>query len=283
MPARRRDTALLLGPAVLWVAVAVVVPLGLIVLVSFWTQDGAKLHAGFDTTAWRDVLSDAAYRSLAWQTLKVTLVVLAIVSVVGSLSGWFLARCVRSERLKAILLLAAILPFWTSYVIRVITWQPLFGSQGVLNWLLLRLHLIDAPSTAFLFNENAEVFAMASIYVVFVIGPVFWALSRIDDDVIAASRTLGASSWTTFWRIEAPLARGGLVAGCFFATIFLVSDYATERLIGGGTKPGLAGTIDTVGGQGLWPTAAALSVVLLVIAALLLGLFMKIHDLRKEL
>ncbi len=280
---RRRATALLLAPGVAWVLVAVVVPIVFIVLVSFWRQDGAEPVPAFDTGAWKDVLTSSSSRSLLLQTLKITAIVLGIVAVVGSVAGYFLARCVRSERVKAILLLLAILPFWTSYVIRVITWQPLFGSRGFVNWTLQQVGLTDQPSTAFLYNQNAQVFAMSSLYVVFVIGPVFWALSRIDPEVLAASRSLGASRWTTFWRIEAPLAKGGLVAGCFFAAIFLLGDFTTERLIGGGTKPGLAGTIDSVGGRGLWPEAAALSVVLLVVAALVLGLLVRAHDLRKEL
>jgi putative spermidine/putrescine transport system permease protein len=280
---RRRETALLLTPALLWVLVAVVIPLGMIVWVSFWRADGPTLVHTFDLRTWSDVVSSGAFRSLAWQTVKVVLIVLAIVATVGLLSGYFLARFVRSRRLAAMLLMLAILPFWTSYVIRIITWQPLFGNRGVLNYILTQVGILDQPASAFLYNQTAMIFAMASLYVVFVIGPVFWALSRIDDDVIAASRSLGASAWQTFWRVEFPLAKGGLVAGCFFAAIFLFGDYATEQLIGGGTSPALSGTVRAIAGSGQWPTAAALSVVLLALAAIVLGVFMKIHDLRREL
>jgi putative spermidine/putrescine transport system permease protein len=263
--------------------VAVVIPLGMIVWVSLWRQDGATLIHTVDFQTWGDVLGNGAYRSIMWQTVKVVLIVLAIVATVGLLSGYFLARFVRSRRLAAVLLMLAILPFWTSYVIRVITWQPLFGNRGVLNWLLTEIGILGEPASAFLYNETAMIFAMASLYVVFVIGPVFWALSRIDDEVIAASRSLGASAWQTFWKVEFPLAKGGLVAGCFFAAIFLFGDYATEQLIGGGTNPALSGTIRSIAGSGQWPVAAALSVCLLALAAIVLGVFMKIHDLRREL
>jgi putative spermidine/putrescine transport system permease protein len=280
---RRRETALLLAPALLWVVVAVAIPLGMIVWVSFWRADGGTLVHTFDLSTWKSVVRDGAFRSIAWQTLKVVVIVLAIVATVGLLSGYFLARFVRSRRLQTLLLMLAILPFWTSYVIRIITWQPLFGNRGVLNWLLTTTGILKEPASAFLYNQTAMIFAMSSLYVVFVIGPVYWALSRIDDDVVAASRSLGASAWQTFWRIELPLAKGGLVAGCFFAAIFLFGDYATEQLIGGGTHPALAGTVNAIAGSGQWPTAAALSVVLLALAAIVLGVFMKIHDLRREL
>jgi putative spermidine/putrescine transport system permease protein len=280
---RRRTTRLLLAPAVLWVVVAVVLPLALIVWVSFWRQDGPTLVKTFDTSNWSAVLGSGTYRSIVVQTLKIVLIVLAIVATLGLLSGYFLARFVRSRKLQAILLMLAILPFWTSYVIRIITWQPLFGSKGFLNWVLTSLGVLDEPASAFLYNQTALVVAMSSLYVVFVIGPVFWSFSRIDPDVLAASRSLGAGPWQTFLRVELPLAKGGLVAGCFFASIFLLGDYATEQLVGGGTHPSLAGTVNSIGGSGQWPVAAALSVILLLVAAVVLGVLMKIHDLRREL
>jgi putative spermidine/putrescine transport system permease protein len=280
---RRRATALLLAPALLWVLVAVVIPLAMIVWVSFWRADGANLVHTFDVTTWKNVLGEESFRRIAVQTVKVVAIVLVIVATVGLASGYFLARFVRTKRMQTLLLMLAILPFWTSYVIRIITWQPLFGNRGVLNYVLEQLGVISQPISAFLYNQNAMIFAMASLYVVFVIGPVYWSLSRIDAEVIAAARSLGASPWKVFWTVEFPLAKGGLVAGCFFASIFLLGDYATEQLIGGGTQPGLSGTINSIAGSGQWPNAAALSVALLLIAAIVLGLFMKIHDLRKEL
>jgi putative spermidine/putrescine transport system permease protein len=280
---KRRETALLLAPAALWVVVAVAIPLGMIVWVSFWRADGGQLVHAFDFGTWKSVLKEDSFRRIAFQTIKVAAIVLALVATIGLFSGYFLARFVKTRRMQTLLLMLTILPFWTSYVIRIITWQPLFGNRGVLNYLLTKLGLVDQPVSAFLYNQNAMIFAMTSLYVVFVIGPVYWALSRIDDDVIAASRSLGASAWKTFWTIEFPLAKGGLVAGCFFAAIFLFGDYATEQLIGGGTHPALSGSINAIAGSGQWPTAAALSVGLLVIAGVVLAMFMKIHDLRREL
>lgn len=283
---RRRErtgTALLLAPAMAWVLLAAVVPLAMIVWVSFWRVDGGSLIRAFDTGTWSAVLGDPTYRRIALDTLEVVLVVLVIVGVVGLFAGYFLARFVRSRRLQTLLLLLAILPFWTSYVIRIITWQPMFGNRGVLNYLLTTFGVVDQPLDALLYNQTAMIFAMASLYVVFVIGPVFWALNRIDAEVLAASRSLGASPWKTFWTVELPLAKGGLVAGLFFASIFLLGDYATERLIGGGTSPALSGTISSLAGSGQWPVASVLSVGLLVIAALVLGGLMRVHDLRREL
>lgn len=279
----RRETALLLLPAVAWVVVAVVLPVAMVIWVSFWRVDGSELVRGFDTATWERVITDPGLRRVALQTVKTTAIVLVVVSLLGLVAGYFLARFVRRPRLQTLLLLLAILPFWISYVIRIITWQPLFGSKGVINYVLDQFGLIDEPIQAFLYNETAQMFVMSTMYVVFVIGPVYWALSRIDPEVIAAARSLGASAWKTFWTVELPLARGGLVAGAFFAAIFIFGDAATERLIGGGTNPALSGTITAIAGSGQWPTAAALACVLLVLALATLVILMKIHNLRREL
>jgi putative spermidine/putrescine transport system permease protein len=278
---RSRNAWLLLLPAMVVILVAAVAPLVTIVWVSFWRLDNLNLVRTIDTEAWQSVLRDPTFYRLAWSTIQTVIVVLVLVGVLGLTAGYFLARFVTNRKLQALLLMLAILPFWTSYLIRIITWQPLFGNSGVINFLLAKAGLPHME--LFLFNQRAMIFAMTSLYVVFVIGPVFWALSRIDPEVIAASRSLGASAWTTFRTVELPLARGGLVVGLFFASIFLFGDYATGRLIGGGTNPMLSDAISQYAGSGQWPVAAALAVVLFGIAILVLAIFMRIYDLRTEL
>lgn len=278
---RARNAWLLLAPALIVVLVAAAAPLAMVLWVSFWRVDGLVLARTIDTEAWASVLSDPTFRRLAWSTVQTVVIVLALVGVLGLAAGYFLARFVTNRKVQALLLMLAILPFWTSYLIRIITWQPLFGNSGVINFLLAKAGLPQME--LFLFNQRAMVFAMTSLYVVFVIGPVFWALSRIDPEVIAASRSLGASAWTTFRTVELPLARGGLVVGLFFASIFLFGDYATGRLIGGGTNPMLSDAISQYAGSGQWPVAAALAVVLFGIAIVVLALFMRVYDLRTEL
>jgi len=278
---RSRNAWLLLLPALTVILVAAVAPLVTIAWVSFWRVDGLYLVRTIDTEAWRSVLSDPTFYRLAWSTVQTVIIVLVLVGVLGLTAGYFLARFVTNRKLQALLLMLAILPFWTSYLIRIITWQPLFGNSGVINFLLGKAGLPQME--LFLFNQRAMIFAMTSLYVVFVVGPVFWALSRIDPEVIAASRSLGASAWTTFRTVELPLARGGLVVGLFFASIFLFGDYATGRLIGGGTNPMLSDAISQYAGSGQWAVAATLAVVLFGIAILVLAIFMRIYDLRKEL
>jgi putative spermidine/putrescine transport system permease protein len=278
---RNRRSWLLLLPALTVTVVAALAPLIFIFWVSFWSTGNLQLTRTFELATWQRVLQDPTFYRLTWSTLRTVLIVLALVGLIGLVAGYFLARFVTNRKLQALLLMLAILPFWTSYLIRIITWQPLFGNSGVINYLLTSAGL--PRMELFLYNQRAMIFAMSSLYVVFVIGPVFWALSRIDSDVIAASRMLGASPWTTFRTVELPIARGGLVVGLFFAAIFLFGDYATGRLIGGGTNPMLSDAISQYAGSGQWPVAAVLAVVLFIFASLVLGLLMRVYDLRKEL
>jgi putative spermidine/putrescine transport system permease protein len=283
--AKRREWqhVFLLAPAVVWVLFAVLVPVAMIVAVSFWNMNLGVLSPAFSLENWTSAFSKAITWTLIFRTLWTTAVVLVVVAALGLATGYFLARFVKKPRTQALLLMLAILPFWTSYIIRIVTWQPLLGERGVLNWVLLKLSVIDQPSSAFLFNQGVMMFAMVSLYVVFVIGPVYWAFGTISPDVVDAARSLGASPWKAFWTVELPLAKGGLVAGSFFAAIFLFGDYATERLIGGGTHPALAGTVKAYASYGQWPAASVLGVLLIVIVFLVLGLFMKFHNLRREL
>lgn len=278
---KTRNAWLLLTPALVVTLIAAIAPLIMIVWVSFWTIENFALVRSFDTGAWSEVFHSETYRRLAWSTIKTVLIVLALLCVFGITAGYFLARFVTNRKLQALLLLLAVLPFWTSYVIRIITWQPLFGNSGVINYFFGKVGL--PHMSLFLYNQRAMIFAMTSLYVVFVIGPVFWAFSRIEPDVIAASRGLGAGAFRTFWNVELPLAKGGLIVGLFFATVFLLGDYATGRIIGGGTNPLISDVISNTSGSGQWPIAAALAVVLFIMALIALAIYMKIYDLRREL
>lgn len=280
---KRHTSAILIAPAVVWVLVAALLPLSMIIYVSFWRLEGFTLVSALDVGTWVSILGDPFTWQITGWTVKVTLIVLVTVCVVGTTAGYFLARHVKSPRIQVVLLLLAILPFWTSYVIRIITWQPLFGRRGVLNYLLQSTGFTSEPLEVLLYNPWAMMVAMSSLYVVFVIGPVYWAFSRIDHDTITAARTLGASPWRTFWTVELPIAKGGIVAGLFFASIFLFGDFATERIIGGGSSPMLAGAVSSYAGSIQWPVASVMALILTVLALTFLTVLMRIHNLRKDL
>jgi putative spermidine/putrescine transport system permease protein len=278
------STALLLSPAVVCTTLAVVGPLVMISWVSLWrlTPD-FRLEKTLDGAAWESVWTEQGLRATFVRTLEIGAAVLLLVALVGTLAAYCLARFVRSRRVQIAVLFLVVLPFWTSYLIRIITWQPIYGERGLLNYLLVKSRLVDQPVQVFLYNSTAVTLTMSSLYVAFVIGPVYWAFQRIDADIVHASRTLGASPWATFWRVELPLAKGGLIAGLFFVVIFFSGDVATQRIIGGGTSPMMADAVQRYAANVQWPVASAIAVSLVGMTLVVLAALLRVHDLRRDL
>lgn len=279
---RKALPPLLAWPALIWISVSVIVPVVFVVTVGFWRLDGFELVQDWDPATYSQMLTDSTFWGIVWWTVRTWMTVLALILGIGLPAAYFIARNVRSRSMQTAILMLTVLPFWVSYVIRIITWIPMFGNKGVLNGALVEAGIIDSPSSAFLYNSVAMTIALVSMYIVFIVGPVYFGLSRIDADTLAASRMSGASPWTTFWRVEIPLAKPGIVAGSFFATVFLLGDFATEQIVGGATNPMLAGLSLRYAETLQWPTAAAVSAALLVIALGLIWLLSRVHDLRKE-
>lgn len=273
---------LLAWPALIWISIAVIVPVAFVVAVGFWRLDGMQLVHGWDPTTYETMLTDSTFWGIVWWTVRTWATVLVLILLIGVPAAYFIARHVSSKSLQTAILMLTVLPFWVSYVIRIITWIPMFGNKGVLNWTLVKSGILDVPSSAFLYNSVAMTIALVSMYIVFIVGPVYLGLSRIDADTMAASRMSGASPWQTFYRVELPLAKSGIIAGCFFATVFLLGDFATEQIVGGATNPMLAGLSLRYAETLQWPMAAAVSAALLVIALGLIWLLSRVHDLRKE-
>lgn len=279
---RRPLPPLLAWPALIWISVSVVAPVTFVVAVGFWRLDGFELVQDWDPSTYSQMLTDSTFWGIAWWTVRIWATVLALILVIGIPAAYFIARYVRSLAMQTTILMLAVLPFWVSFVIRIITWIPMFGNKGVLNGALVKTGILENPSSAFLYNAVAMTIALVSMYIVFIVGPVYFGLSRIDADTLAASRMSGASPWATFWRVELPLAKPGIVAGSFFATVFLLGDFATEQIVGGATNPMLAGLSLRYSETLQWPMAAAVSAALLVIALVLIWLLSRVHDLRRE-
>jgi putative spermidine/putrescine transport system permease protein len=273
---------LLAWPALIWISVAVIVPVAFVVVVGFWRLDGFQLARAWDPATYTAMLSDRTFWGIVWWTVRTWATVLGLILLIGVPAAYFIARHVRSLSMQTTILMLTVLPFWVSYVIRIITWIPMFGNKGVLNWALVKSGILDSPSSAFLYNPVAMTIALVAMYIVFIVGPVYFGLSRIDADTLAASRMSGASPWTTFWKVELPLAKPGIIAGSFFATVFLLGDFATEQIVGGAQNPMLAGLSLRYAETLQWPMAAAVSAALLAIALVLIWLLSRVHDLRKE-
>tara|TARA_B100002003_G_C14145525_1_gene550764 strand:+ start:1367 stop:2260 length:894 start_codon:yes stop_codon:yes gene_type:complete len=280
--ARNRSLALA-APGVAWMVLFLLVPLGMMIYVSFWTQTTFAINSTLTTKSWTTFFASDTYVGALLRTLRLWLTVLALTFVIGYPTALFIGRFVRSKSIQTILLVACVIPFWTSFLIRVLAWRPMLGREGAVNIVLENLGIISQPIETLLFTETSVVIGMVQIYVVFMVGPVAFMLARIDDSLIEAARDLGASAWTIFSRIIFPLSLPGVVVGAIFVSVMVLGEFATASALSGRKVNLLGNIIVSQVGSLKWAFAAVIGVVLTVCIGVVVAALLRLVDLRKEL
>jgi len=278
------------GPLAAVFVVFFIVPLALIVMVSFWTATDYELIPAFSLQSYRDIIGQCGQpddacvmlRTYA-STLKFSLLVWLVTFVLGFAIAYFLAFHVRSTGLQTLLFIVCTVPFWTSNVIRMISWIPLLGRNGLVNDLLLRSHAIDQPVEWLLFSDFSVVLAFVHLYTMFMIVPIFNAMMRIDRSLLEAARDAGASPWQTVLHVVLPLSKTGIVIGSIFVVALVMGDFVTIGVMGGQQIASVGKVIQTQAGVLQFPAAAANAVVLLAAVLLMIVALMRLVNLRKEL
>lgn len=279
----RNRALLLLSPGVLWMVLFMLLPLGMVIYVSFWTQTTFAIEPTMTTESWERFMSSSTYLTAIGTTLKAWLIVLVATIVIGYPVALFIGLFVKSQTLQTALLVACVIPFWTSFLIRVIAWRPMLGTEGAINNILMELGLISEPLTFLLFSEFSVYVGMTQIYCVFMVGPITFMIARIDASVIEAARDLGASFRTIFFRIVLPLSLPGVVVGTIFVSVMVLGEFATAASLSGRKVNLLGNIIVSQVGSLKWAFAAVAGVVLTVIIATVITLALRVVDLRKEM
>lgn len=273
----------LLAPGVVWLTLFLVVPLGMMVYVSFWTQTTFAISNDLTLKSWQTFFASETYFGALIRTIRIWLTVLFLTILIGYPAALFIGQMVRNKTTQTILLVACVIPFWTSFLIRVLAWRPMLGKEGAINILLQKFGLIDAPIEVLLFTELAVIIGMVQIYVVFMVGPIAFMLARIDQSLIEAAQDLGASGWTIFRKIILPLSLPGVVVGAIFVSVMVLGEFATSSALSGRKVNLLGNIIVTQVGSLKWAFAAVIGVVLTAVMALVVTILLRIVDLRKEL
>ncbi|MBU0643575.1 MAG: ABC transporter permease [Alphaproteobacteria bacterium] len=279
----RRRAISLLTPGLLWMFFFMVLPMAMVIYVSFWTQTTFSVNSTLTTASWKHFLSSATYLSAIWTTLRIWLIVLIATVVVGYPVALFIGLFVRNKTLQTALLVACVIPFWTSFLIRVIAWRPMLGTEGAINVILMKLGIISEPLTFLLFSEFSVLVGMTQIYCVFMVGPITFMLGRIDISVIEAARDLGASFGTIFRRIILPLSLPGVIVGAIFVSVMVLGEFATAASLSGRKVNLLGNIIVSQVGSLKWAFAAVAGVVLTIITTAVIALALRLVDLRKEM
>lgn len=285
LPRQKSDSTawLLITPGVIWMTLFLVAPILMILYVSFWTQTTFSINSTLTLESWRDFFTSPTYLNALWTTLRIWLIVLAATLIVGYPAALFIGIFVRSRRLSIALLIICVIPFWTSFLIRVLAWRPMLGREGAINILLQKFGITSAPIDVLLFSQFSVIIGMTQIYVVFMVGPIVFMLSRIDRNVIEAARDLGAGFGRIFTRIILPLSMPGVVVGAIFVSVMVLGEFATSAALSGRQVNLLGNIIVTQVGSLKWAFASVVGVVLTVIIGIVIAMLLRVVDLKREL
>lgn len=272
---------LLVLPGTAWMVIFVGIPLASIILFSFWKSGFSGLRPDYNLQNYAKILTSGTFWSITLWTYEVILMALAGVILLAYPAAYTIWRHVHDERWRNGIILLCIVPFWTSYLTRTITWLPMFGREGVVNTLLQFLGLIDEPIELLLYTPYSMMWGLWFLYIVFMIGPVYYSMRRIDEDIISAAAVLGANPLRTFFLIILPLTKPGLMAGSLFVVVLGMGEFFTERVIGGAQNPMLAGLILRQIDIFQWASASAIAVVLSILTLITVAAMLRFFDLRK--
>jgi spermidine/putrescine transport system permease protein len=250
-----------LSPGLILVAGALLVPLGLLIVASFWsTQTGGELDTSFTLANYEKLLERPGYARILLRSVGIAASVTFIAVILAYPLAYFVAFDVRKRKLIWLILIT--LPFWTSYLLRVFAWKVVLGWNGAINSGLMSLGIIDEPFGFLLYNPLSVVITMSHAWATFAILPIYLSLEKIDRNLFDASADLGDGPFKTFFRVTLPLSMPGVIAASVIIFIPTVGDYITPALVGGPDGLMVSNLIQAQFGKANnWPFGAAVSVV----------------------
>jgi len=232
----------------------------------------------FENYIW--LLEDNLYWISYLSSLKIALVSTILTLLVGYPIAYALARA--PTRWRGLLVLLVILPFWTSFLIRVYSWIGILKTQGFLNYFLMWLGVIDSPLE--ILNTNIAVYiGIVYSYLPFMILPLYAALEKMDDSLIEASLDLGSTRLGAFWQVTFPMSLPGVIAGCFLVFIPAMGEFVIPDLLGGSETLMIGKTLwGEFFSNRDWPVASAVAVVLLMLLVIPIVMFQKQQEKEQQ-
>jgi spermidine/putrescine transport system permease protein len=270
----------LMTPMVLWLLAFVVLPTGILGVYSFCQRDdfgdvvfrfsGENYARAFESTYLRIFLLSIWYAALTT----------AVCVIAGYPVAYFIGRA--PTRWRNRLLLAVMIPFWTSFLIRTYAWLNILGEHGPLNAMLRYAHVIAAPLDI-LYTPKAVVLGLVYSYLPFMILPIYGSVERLDASLIEAAMDLGANPWRTFRRVILPLTMPGVAAGVLIVFVPAIGMFAITDLMGGARVPMIGNVIQNqFGSDNDWPFGAALGMMLMGMFVVVYGLTRALKGMKRE-
>jgi len=268
-----------------------VIPLILVVIVSFWDYNDYEMLPSFTMRSYTEnfegcltQLPDLCTILKTYvSTAKFCFIVWLATLIIGFTIAYFLAFHIRSATTQMVLFLICTIPFWTSNVIRMVSWIPLLGRNGVVNDALMSAHIVDKPVEWLLYSPFSVSLAFTHLFTFFMVVPIFNSMMRIDKRLVEAAYDSGASSWQTLWNLIVPLSKPGIVIGSIFVVTIVMGDFITFGVMGGQQIASAGKVVEARLNALQFPPAAANAVILLAVTLLIIVALNRIVDIRKEL
>jgi putative spermidine/putrescine transport system permease protein len=281
--ASSRASYVLVAPLALILLFFFGIPLILVGVVSFFDFDRFEIVPTFTLANYAELLESPLTYTLYANTLTYAVVVWAITLVIGFTVSYFLVFHVRSLLWKMALFLLCTVPFWTSNIIRMISWIPFLGRNGIFNQSLIALGVTEEPLEFLLFSDFAVVIAYVHLFSLFMIVPIFNSMARIDPAVIEAAVDGGAGRLRVIWNIVVPLSKTGIALGSIFVLALVMGDFFVVKVMSGGQSASVVLAMSNEIALLQYPPAAASAVGLLIVVILMVSAILRVVDVRREL
>ncbi len=261
-------------PAAIVLAGLFFIPLAIVFVYSFWSIDNSTLLVVPKWTLknYTTFFTTATYVRTFFKTILMAGLVTATGLAFAFPFAFFLVRYI-GGRWQRIVLLAVIIPFWTSYLVRIYAWQAILGEKGALNSLLLALGLISQPLDVFVYNDVAVYIVLVYLYFPFAALALYTSLEKFDFTQLTAAQDLGAGPFRAIVRIMLPQVRPGIITACIFVFIPVLGEYLTPTLVGGTRGVLIGNLIYNFYRGGAFPAMAAASFMVALVIVVLLIVF----------
>ena len=261
----------------------VVVPLVIIFVVSFFDYGYAQIIPSFIWDNYADIFRSKVTIELYLTAFRHIAIVWAITLVLGFAIAYYVIFLVESNFWKAIFLMACAIPFWTSGAIRMVSWVPLLGREGLVNQALIGMGLIKEPIGWLLYSDFSVLLVYVNMLTLAMLGPIANSMAKIDKSLIQAARDQGASEWQTITEVIIPLVKPGIAIGSIFVITAVMGDFFVVKKMSGSQINTPSGSIMNMINALEYPPAAAQSVIMLVVVLGIVAAILRVVDIRKEL
>ena len=259
------------------------IPLVTVVVVIFFDYVNFQTVPAFIFYNYEEVFTSGLTITLYLTMLKYSAIVWLITLIIGFTVSYFLVFHVQSLLWKIFLFLVCTVPFWTSNIIRMISWIPVLGRNGLVNQTLMSLGLIDEPLDFLLFSDFSVIVAYVHLFTLFMVVTLFNSMARIDPAILEAAVDAGASRWQVITQVVIPLTKTGIALGSIFVVTLVMGDFFVVKIMSGGQSSSAVYAMWNEISMLQYPSAAASAVILLIVVVLMVAAILRIVDVRKEL